>query len=150
MHSIFGFKVHRDRLLLRFIVMLFGSLITSYHFRMGESARQLSKVRKKAVREAMSCVYWLAKEEIPHMTRYKPLLELVQHLGLPFMETLQKGANSTCTSHRMTEEFLSITSYQVKRGILEKICNSPCFRIICEETTDIATTSQQIVYLRLL
>ena len=82
------------------------------------------------------------------MTRYKPVLELIRHLGLPFMETLQKGANSTCTSCRMTEEFLSIKSYQVKRGILEKICNSPCFGIICEETTDIATTSQLIVYVK--
>lgn len=44
------------------------------------------------------------------------------------------------------EEFLSITSSTVKLQVLKKIQNSPCFGIICDETTDIATTNQLIVY----
>ena len=74
------------------------------------------EMEEKAVCAAMSCMYCLAKEEIPHITKYKPLLELIKHLGLPFLETLHKGSNATCTSHMIVEEFLSITSSTVRKN----------------------------------
>ena len=66
----------------------------------------------------MSCIYFLAKEEIPHITKYKPLLELPSHLGLPFLETLYKGNNATSTSHHIIEEFLSILADSVKSDLI--------------------------------
>ena len=106
------------------------------------------EVEEKAVCAAISCVYFLAKEEIPHMTKYQPLLELIQHLGMPYLETLHKGGNATLTSHRTVDEFLSIAGEVVKLDIVNKIQMSPCFSIICDETTDISTTKQLIVYVK--
>ena len=92
----------------------------------------------------MSCIYFLAKEEIPHITKYKPLLELPSHLGLPFLETLYKGNNATSTSHHIIEEFLSILADSVKSDLIAKLQKSPCYGIICDETTDLSTTKQLI------
>ena len=89
----------------------------------------------------MSCIYFLAKEEIPHITKYKPLLELPSHLGLPFLETLYKGNNATSTSHHIIEEFLSILADSVKSDLIAKLQKSP-YGIICDETTDLSTTKQ--------
>ena len=66
------------------------------------------EAEENAICATMSCIYFLAKEEIPHITKYKPLLELLSHLGLPFLETLYKGDNATSRSHCIVEEFLSI------------------------------------------
>ena len=79
------------------------------------------EVEEKAVCAAISCVYFLAKEEIPHMTKYQPLLELIQHLGMPYLETLHKGGNATLTSHRTVDEFLRIAGEVVKLDIVNKI-----------------------------
>jgi uncharacterized protein YsxB (DUF464 family) len=106
------------------------------------------EVEEKAVCAAISCVYFLAKEEIPHMTKYQPLLELIQHLGMPYLETLHKSGNVTSTSHRTVDEFLSIACEVVKLDIVRKIQTSPRFSIICDETTDISTTKQLIVYIK--
>ena len=96
----------------------------------------------------MSCIYFLAKEEIPHITKYKPLLELPSHLGLPFLETLYKGNNATSTSHHIIEEFLSILADSVKSDLIAKLQKSPCYGIICDETTDLSTTKQLIIYIK--
>ncbi len=49
----------------------------------GGVAQHYWEAEEKAILAAMSCVYFLAKEEIPHMTKYKPLLELLSFVGLP-------------------------------------------------------------------
>ncbi len=106
------------------------------------------EAEENAVSAAMSCVYFLAKEEIPHMTKYKPLLELLSLLGLPFLETLYKGDNATYTSHRIIEEFLSILGDLVKSNLVIQLRKSPSYSIICDETTDISTTKQLIIYIK--
>ena len=41
------------------------------------------------------------------MTEYKPLLELIGHLGLPFLETLHKAENAKSTSYHIIDFFSS-------------------------------------------
>ena len=106
------------------------------------------EAEEKAICAAISCVYFLAREEIPHMTKYKPLLELVSHLGMPYLDTLHKGENATSTSHRIIDEFLSILGESVRTDVVTKIRMSPCFSIICDETTDLSTTKQLIIYIK--
>ena len=48
----------------------------------------------------------------------------------------------------IVNEFLSIVGSMVKLEVLKKLQKSPCFGIICDETTDIATSSQLIVYIK--
>ena len=104
------------------------------------------EVQEKAICAAMSCVYFLAKEEIPHMTKYKPLLEFIGHLGLPFLETLHKAENAKSTSHCIIEVFLSLLGEAVTASLIGDLQKSPCFAIICDETTDLSTTKQLIIY----
>ena len=94
------------------------------------------------------CVYFLAKEEIPHMTKYKPLLALLSQLGLPYLDILHKGENATCTSHRIVEEFLTLLGDSVRSNLVLKLQQSPCFGVICDETTDLSTSNQLIVYIK--
>ncbi len=106
------------------------------------------EAEEKAVSAAMSCVYFLAKEEIAHMTKYKPLLELLSFLGLPFLNNLHKGDNATSTSHRIIEEFLSVLGDSVRSSLVVKLQKSPCYGIICDETTDLSTSKQLIIYIK--
>ena len=43
---------------------------------------------------AMKCLYWLAKQEIPHTTNYVGLLELVQSLGATYLSDVNLGGNA--------------------------------------------------------
>ena len=106
------------------------------------------QAEESAISAAMACIYFLAKEEIPHMTKYKPLLDLLSHLGLPFLETLHKGDNATSTSHRIVKEFLTILGDSVRLNLIVKLKRSSCYGMICDETTDLSTSKQLIVYIK--
>ena len=56
---------------------------------------------------ALTCVYFLAHEEMPHTTKYTPLMNLLSHLGLPHLEVLNKAGNANYTSYRIIDELLS-------------------------------------------
>ena len=59
------------------------------------------------------------------MTKYKPLLDLLAHLGLPYLQSLRKGDNATSTSHRTVEEFLSLLGEAVRSELVTKLQQSP-------------------------
>ena len=101
---------------------------------------------EKAVGAAFSCVYFLAQEEIPHTTKYEPLLRLLSHLGLPHLEILNKGGNTNYTSYRIIDELLGLLSDEVKRLVQSQLEKSPYIGLICDETTDVSTTKALVVY----
>ena len=82
------------------------------------------------------------------MTKYKPLLALLSQLGLPYLDTLHKGENETYTSHKIVEEFLTLLGDSVRSNLVLKLQQSPCFGVICDETTDLSTSKQLIVYIK--
>ena len=99
-----------------------------------------------AMKAALACVYFLAKEEIPHTTKYEPSMKLLLYLGLPHLEVLNKGGNAKYTSYRIVDELLTLLGDEVKQKIGRSLQESPCIGLICDETTDISSTKALVVY----
>ena len=49
------------------------------------------------MKAALAWVYFLAKEEIPHTTKYEPSMKFLAYLSLPHLEMLNKGGNAKYT-----------------------------------------------------
>ena len=41
-------------------------------------------MQRQAVISALKCLYWLAKEEVAHHTKFGSLLELAKSIGCPY------------------------------------------------------------------
>ena len=72
-------------------------------------------LQRQAVRRAFKCLYWLAKQETAHHTKFKSLLELGKSLGCSYFNELEVGENANYTSHRMIDEFLVLLSDCVEK-----------------------------------
>ena len=103
-------------------------------------------MERKAIAGAMKCLYWLAKHEIAHTTKYVPLLELVQDLGCSCFDNLRVGGNATYTSERDIQEFILHMGSQVEGGVVQQLLSSPFVSLLCDETTDISVLKQMVVY----
>jgi hypothetical protein len=77
-------------------------------------------LQRQAVRGAFKCIYWLAKEETAHHTKFKSLLELGKSIGCSYFNELEVGKNTSYTSHRMIDGFLVVLSDCVEKDILSK------------------------------
>ena len=66
-------------------------------------------------------MYWLAKEETAHHTKFSYLLQLAKSLGCSYFSELEIALNANCTSHRMIEEFVTILVEQDLLSCHEKI-----------------------------
>lgn len=107
-------------------------------------------VNRKAMIAAMTVLYMLCKEEIPHTTKFGPVLDVVQHVGGDILKTLNKGANQKYTSMRHISDLVTIFYEVIWEKIAEEVRSSPFYSVMVDETTDVATTNQLIVYLRYL
>ena len=70
----------------------------------GGIARAFEKqitARRNAAVGAMKIIYWLAKEEVAHTTKYKSLLDLAISLGCDYLKELNVGANATYRSRQI-------------------------------------------------
>ena len=59
-------------------------------------------VNRDAMKKAMTLLYFLVKEEMPHHTKFQPLLETVKSLGVDVLAQLDLGKNAHYTSNRQT------------------------------------------------
>ena len=107
---------------------------------------EAASVERKAALGAMKCLYWLAKNEIAHTTKYVPLLELARSLGCTYFDNLHVGGNATYTSERIIHEFIIHMSNQIEKDLLQQLVNSPCVSLMCDETTDISVLKQMVIY----
>ena len=48
----------------------------------------VESAERKAMKAAMMCMYWLAKQEIPHTTNFVGLIQLAQSLGATYLTDL--------------------------------------------------------------
>ncbi|XP_077863345.1 zinc finger protein 862-like [Saccoglossus kowalevskii] len=105
-------------------------------------------LQKLAVEGAMKCIYWLAKNEVAHTTKYVSLLDFVKSMGCTYLEHLDQGGNANYTSERIVQEFLLSISGVITNKIYSDIQKSPVFGTLMDETTDIAIMKQLITYTR--
>ena len=59
---------------------------------------------------ALKCLYWLAKHEIPHTTNFNPLRDLCIDLGNTNLTRLQTAKNCTYSSEQSMHEMLNAIS----------------------------------------
>ncbi len=62
--------------------------------------------QRRAAIGARKCLYWLAKNDIPHTTKYVSLIQLASNLGCTYFDSLHRGGNATYSSKRIIQEFL--------------------------------------------
>ena len=115
-----------------------------------EAMRGVVQAERMAVIAAMKSLYWLAKNEVAHTTKYQPLLQLLLNLNCPFVESLRLGANATYTSEMIIQEFISVMASQVEKETLCCFQNSPYVAFMCDESTDISVLKQLLLYGRYL
>ena len=106
----------------------------------------LWEAEESAIKAALACVYFLAKEEIPHTTKYESIMKFLSYLGLSHFDFLYKGGNAKYTSYRVVDELLTLLGDEVKRNTTRCLQQSPCIGHICDETTDLSTTKALVIY----
>ncbi len=102
--------------------------------------------QRRAAIGAMKCLYWLAKNEIPHTTKYVPLIKLASNLGCTYFDSLHRGGNASYTSERIIQEFLRVLSSQIEASKLDEVHSSQYVGLMCDETTDISILKQLVIY----
>jgi hypothetical protein len=104
--------------------------------------------KEKSLKSALMCLYWLCNEEIAHTSKFSKLLDLVDLLDV--LLHLNKGGNAHYRSHRSISEFLTLISSSISSSNLYELNDSPFFSLMIDETTDLSTTKQLIIYARYL
>ena len=107
-------------------------------------------LKNKAIIGALKCVYWLAKEETAHHTKFNSLINLGKSLGCSYLSELQVAKNATYSSHRIKDEFIDVLSTCVQNDILCQISDSPVVGLLCDESTDTSNLKQLVIFVRVL
>ena len=93
--------------------------------------------------DALHCLYFLLKHEIPHTTNFLPLRKLCIQMGNLSLENLVlEGKNRTYTSEQSIQEMIEAIGYTIERDILKKLCASLYYSIMLDESTDLSTVKQ--------
>ena len=106
-------------------------------------------MQRQAVISALKCLYWLAKEEVAHHTKFGSLLELAKSIGCPYLSEFDISKGAKYTSHMMIDDFLTVLSDCVETAVLRDVNESPCIDILCDES-DIANLKQLVVFVKYL
>ena len=93
-------------------------------------------------------MYWLAKEEIAHTTKFASLMDLSIMLGSDYLKELNLGRNAHYTSEQTIRELLQCLPSVVEEQILEDIRSSDFFALMTDESTDIAILKQLVLVAR--
>ena len=115
--------------------------------RHGGIARAFEKqvtTQQNAVVGAMKVVYWLAKEEVAHTTKYESLLDLAINLGCTYLKELHVADNAHYRSTQTVGEFLQTLLVQIECS-LKALASSPYFSLMIDESTDIAVIKQLVL-----
>lgn len=104
--------------------------------------------QRNAVVGAMKIIYWLAKEELAHTTKYESLLDLAISLGCTYLKELHVADNANYCSRQIVGEFLQTLSMQIEDDVLQDLPSSSCFSLLTDESTDISVLKQLVVVAR--
>ncbi len=101
---------------------------------------------RKAVIGALKCLYFLAKNELPHTTKFTSLVDFSINMGCSFMKQLRRGGNASYRSKQVVAEFLFCLSDCIKQKVLLTMRNSPTISILIDESTDVSILKQLVMY----
>ena len=87
----------------------------------------VESAERKAMKAAMKCLYWLAKQEIPRTTNFTELLQLVQSLGATYLSGLNIGGNAHYTSECFLPEAMTSLGGVISTKVFDDITASPFF-----------------------
>ena len=79
--------------------------------------QRVVSAHRKAFIGALKCMYFLNHQEIPHTTKFVPLLELGKSLGASYLSDLHAGGNAHYTSERCMQEVLQCLGETVAEPI---------------------------------
>ena len=75
-------------------------------------------VQQKALIGTLKMVYWLAKEEVAHTTKFASLMELSINLGVDYLRELRVGRTACYTTEQIIGELLQCLSQVTEAFIL--------------------------------
>ena len=107
-------------------------------------------MQRMGVISALKCLYWLAKEEVAHHTKFSSLLELAKSIGCPYLSELDVSKGAKYTSHMMIDDFLMVLSDCIETTVLSDVHKSLCVGILCDESTGIANLKQLVIFVKYL
>ena len=105
-------------------------------------------INRKALIGAIKMMYWLAKEEIAHTTKFSSLMDLSIQLGSDYLRELNLGRNAHYTNEQTIRELLHCLSSSVEEKIFEDVSSSEFFGLMTNESTDIAMLKQLVLLVR--
>ena len=102
-------------------------------------------VQRKALIGALKMVYWLAKEEVAHTTKFASLMQLSINLGADYLRELHVGRNACYTSEQIIGELLQCLSQVIEEAVLSSMRGSTFYALMTDESTDIAVLKQLVL-----
>jgi len=106
--------------------------------------------QRKALVGALRVLYWLAKEEVAHTTKFTSLKDLSISLGCDYLHELNVGRNAQYTSEQTIAELLHCLSQVIEEQILSDLQSSQFFSLMTDESTEIAVLKQLVLVGRYL
>ena len=102
-------------------------------------------VQRKALIGALQLMYWLAKEEVAHTTKFNSLKDLAIRLGCDYLRELSLGRNAQYSSEQIITKLLQCLSLVIEEQILSDLQSSEFFALMTDESTDIAVLKQLVL-----
>lgn len=75
-------------------------------------------LQQKALIGALHLLYWLAKEEVAHTTKFNSLKEVAILLGCDYLHELNLGRNAQYPSEQVVAEMIQCLSQVIEEQIL--------------------------------
>ena len=100
--------------------------------------------------DALKCLYWLAKQEIPHTTNYRSLRELCVALSNDSLIKLNESKSHFYTSEQSMHEMLEAISVTLESSHIDDVTRSLYYSIIKDESTDLSTSKQLAIVVQYL
>ena len=107
-------------------------------------------IQRKALIGTLNLMYWLAKQEVAHTTKFSSLKDLAIQFGCDYLKELSLGRNAHYTSEQIISELFSCLSLVIEEQILSDLQSSDCFALMTDESTDTAVLKQLVLVSRYL
>jgi hypothetical protein len=107
-------------------------------------------LQRKALIGAFHLLYWLAKEEVAHTTKFNSLKEVAILLGCDYLRELNLGRNAQYSSEQIVAEVIQSLSQVIEEQILSDLQSSEFFSLMTDESTDICVLKQLVLVGRYL
>ena len=107
-------------------------------------------VQRKALIGVLNLMYWLAKQEVAHTTKFNSLKDLAIQLGCDYLHEFSLGRNAQYSSEQIISELLQCLSLVIEEHILSDLQSSDFFALMTDESTDIAILKQLVLVGRCL